>query len=84
MAEKFSGWVGWMAPLRHRLCQSGASRPAGGEPSMKQVSTIGLDLAKKVLQVHGVDAAGTVVVRRTLRRGQVLAFFAKLPRCLWA
>jgi transposase len=49
---------------------------------MKQVSTIGLDLAKKLFQVHGVDAAGTVTVRRTLRRGQVLAFFARLPRCL--
>jgi transposase len=48
---------------------------------MEQVSTIGL-VAKKVFQVHGVDAAGTVVVRRALRRRQVLAFFAKLPRCL--
>jgi transposase len=49
---------------------------------MKQVSTIGLDLAKKVFQVHGVDASGTMTVRRALRRGQVLAFFARLPRCL--
>jgi transposase len=49
---------------------------------MKQVSTIGLDLAKKVFQVHGVDASGTVRVRRTLRRRQVVAFFARLPRCL--
>jgi len=49
---------------------------------MKQVTTIGLDLAKKVFQVHGVDAAGVVVVRRSLRRRQVLAFFAKLPSCL--
>jgi len=42
---------------------------------MKQVTTIGLDLAKKVFQVHRVDAAGVVVVRRSLRRRQVLAFF---------
>ena len=49
---------------------------------MKEVSTIGLDIAKKVFQVHGVDAAGTVVVRRSLRRSQVLTWFAKLPRCL--
>ena len=49
---------------------------------MKQVTTIGLDLAKKVFQVHGVDAAGVVVLRRSLRRRQVLAFFAKLPSCL--
>ena len=48
---------------------------------MKEVTTIGLDLAKKVFQVHGVDAAGAVTVRRSLRRKQVLAFFAKLPRC---
>ena len=49
---------------------------------MEQVTTIGLDLAKKVFQVHGVDAAGVVAVRRSLRRRQVLAFFTKLPSCL--
>lgn len=42
----------------------------------------GLDLAKTVFQVHGVSADGDVVVRRQLRRSQVLAFFEKLPRCL--
>jgi transposase len=47
-----------------------------------QISTIGIDLAKNVFQVHGVDAAGKVVVTRQLRRGQVLGFLAKLPRCL--
>jgi len=49
---------------------------------MKQVSTIGLDLAKNVFQVHGCDEAGQVVVRRQLRRGDVLKFFAKSPPCL--
>lgn len=49
---------------------------------MNEVSTVGLDLAKKVFQVHGVDAAGNVVMRRALRRSQVLAWFGKLPRCL--
>ena len=49
---------------------------------MEQVTTIGLGLAKRVFQVHGVDAAGAVMVRRALRRRQVLAFFAKLPSCL--
>jgi transposase len=49
---------------------------------MEQVTTVGVDLAKKVFQVHGVDAAGVVVIRRSLRRRQVLAFFAKLPPCL--
>jgi transposase len=47
-----------------------------------QVTTIGLDLAKSVFQVHAVDAAGRVVIARALRRGQMLAFFAKLPPCL--
>ena len=49
---------------------------------MKNVSTIGLDIAKKVFQVHGVDAAGAVVVRKALRRSQLLAWFAKRPPCL--
>ena len=47
-----------------------------------QISTIGLDLAKSVFQVHGVDMAGKAVVARQLRRGQVAGFFGKLPPCL--
>jgi transposase len=47
-----------------------------------EIATIGLDLAERVFQVHGVDAAGKVVVRKALRRPQVLPFFAKLPPCL--
>ncbi len=47
-----------------------------------QVSTIGVDLAKNVFQVHGVDSAGKVVITRQLRRKQVLDFFSKLPGCL--
>jgi transposase len=47
-----------------------------------QITTIGLDLAKSIFQVHGVDAAGQVIVRRSLRRSQMLPFFAKLPPCL--
>jgi transposase len=46
------------------------------------ISTIGFDLAKNVFQVHGVDEAGEVVVRRQLRRGQVIPFFAGLDPCL--
>jgi len=49
---------------------------------MTTITTIGLDLAKKVFQVHGVDAEGKVDVARKLRRKEVLAFFAKLPPCL--
>jgi transposase len=47
-----------------------------------EITTIGLDLAKSVFQVHGVDATGQVVIRRSLRRAQMLAFFARLPSCL--
>ncbi|MGA8158146.1 MAG: IS110 family transposase [Rhodoplanes sp.] len=49
---------------------------------MQTVTTIGLDIAKSVFQVHGVDAAGQVVIRRQLKRRAVLAFFEKLPPCL--
>ena len=49
---------------------------------MDQPTTIGLDLAKSVFQVHGVSADGTAVLRRQLRRGQVLAFFSRLEPCL--
>ncbi len=49
---------------------------------MSEVITIGLDLAKNVFQVHGVDASGETVIRRQLRRRQVLRFFKKQPPCL--
>ena len=47
-----------------------------------QITTIGLDIAKNVFQVHGIDAAEKVIVRKQLRRGQMLAFFKALPPCL--
>lgn len=47
-----------------------------------QITTIGLDLAKSVFQVHGVDMTGKFIVAKQLRRGQVLGFFSKLPPCL--
>lgn len=50
--------------------------------TMSNITTIGLDIAKSVFQVHAVDSAGEVVVRRKLTRGRVLAFFERLPRCL--
>src|ERR1700710_3088215 len=49
---------------------------------MQTVTTIGLDIAKSVFQVHGVDAAGQVVIRRQLKRRYVVSFFQKLPQCL--
>ena len=47
-----------------------------------EITTIGLDLAKHVFQVHAVDAAGAVVVRKALRRAQMLPLFAKLSPSL--
>ena len=49
---------------------------------METAVTVGLDLAKSVFQVHGVDKAGKVVIRRRLTRAKVLDFFVKLPPCL--
>src|SRR3546814_10892553 len=49
---------------------------------METITTIGLDIAKSVFQVHGIDATGNVVIRRRLSRARMLPFFEKLPRCL--
>ncbi len=49
---------------------------------MQAVTTFGLDIAKSVFQVHGIDAEGNVIIRRQLKRRYVLTFFQKLPPCL--
>jgi transposase len=49
---------------------------------MQTVTTIGLDIAKSVFQIHGIDGAGTVIIRRRLKRRYVLTFFEKLPGCI--
>jgi len=49
---------------------------------MGEVSTIGLDIAKSVFQVHGVDSEGAMVIRKRISRAKVLEFFAALPSCL--
>jgi transposase len=49
---------------------------------MEAITTIGLDIAKSVFQVHGIDAEGNVILRRKLKRRYVLTFFQKLPPCL--
>jgi len=71
------------ARSRHRCaigCFVGSESHEGAV--QMQISTIGLDIAKNVFQVHGIDANETVVVRKRLRRSQVLAFFKALPPCL--
>src|SRR5499425_228148 len=52
------------------------------EPSTMEITTVGLDIAKRVFQLHGIDAAGKAVLRRKLQRSEVLAFFKALPPCL--
>ena len=52
------------------------------EPSTMEITTVGLDIFKRVFQLHGVDAAGRAVSRRKLQRSEVLAFFDALPPCL--
>jgi hypothetical protein len=49
---------------------------------MGEVSTIGLDIAKSVFQIHGVDVDGVVVIRKRITRAKLLEFFASLPACL--
>ena len=49
---------------------------------MDKITTLGIDLAKSVFQLHGVDVEGRVVLRRQLRRSQMLEFFQRLPSCL--
>ena len=49
---------------------------------MEKIATVGLDLAKTIFQVHAINDAGVPIVRRALRRSQVLAFFGKLPPCV--
>ena len=51
---------------------------------MSEIITVGLDLAKNVFQAHGADASGRVVLRKKLRRDQVLAFLGQLPPCVVA
>jgi transposase len=75
----------WTAPtLRHRCAKGGCveAHHIEGEPSMGEVSTIGLDIAKSVFQVHGADADGAVVIRKRISRSKVLEFFAAVPPCL--
>src|SRR5262249_27126257 len=75
--------MGWMAPLLHLSAKLLSDRLSSEwQPSMGAVTTIGLDLAEHVFQVHGVDAEGATVLRKQLRRAQVLAFFSRLPPCL--
>src|SRR6202165_3262671 len=65
------------------MCQRVIVRDESHEGAIHmQISTIGIDIAKNVFQLHGVDAAGKPVLKKQLRRGQMLEFFGKLAPCL--
>ncbi len=48
----------------------------------KEVSVIGLDLAKNIFQIHGINESGEIVIRKQLKRHQMQSYFARLPACL--
>src|SRR3989440_7700349 len=66
-------------PLRHRCARMRLLKSQTREPSVNQIIRIGMDTSKHIFQLHGVDAAEQAVLRKRLRRKEVLAFFAKLP-----
>ena len=72
------------APSTASMRQSGRVKTATGEASMDKVSTIGIDLAKHVFQLHGASGDGAVLFRRRLRREKLLEFLATQPRCVVA
>lgn len=69
-------------PTASQCARAGLDTATRKEPSIEQPVTIGLDLAKNVFQVHGVDATGRVVCRRPPRRAPLLLFFSQLEPCL--
>ena len=71
--------MGWMAP-RPDSTEDGVQ--GFEEAFAMQITTIGVDLAKHVFQLHGIGPDGRVVLRQKLRRSQMMMFFAKLPPCL--
>src|SRR5271155_3809256 len=77
--------MGWTPPPQTAsTCQSGSvsSHLTRMGASAMNITTVGIDLAKNVFQMHGVDARGRVTLRRQLRREQVARFFGNLPPCL--
>src|SRR5215813_558359 len=77
--------MGWTQPMFNGFIvsqrwQSRHRRELREGPSVK-VTRIGLDIAKQIFELHGVDRRGHVVVRKTLRRERVLEYFSQLPAC---
>ena len=85
--------MGWTAPRTASSVPrwSSLKAPSGREPSVgksiidtSSVTRVGLDLAKRVFRIHAVDAAGSVVIARSVNRRTLLKFFDALPRCVVA
>src|ERR1700730_1820666 len=70
--------VGVDGPRRHRICQSEVVRPQTREPSVDKLIRIGMDTSKSVFQLHGVDLAEEPILRKKVRRRQLLEFFGRL------
>src|ERR1700680_1195360 len=73
--------MGWTAPSGIDVPSCGLSEPATKEPPTMSIRMIGLDTAKTVFQIHGVDEAGKAEIRRKLRRNDLIAFFEKQATC---
>src|SRR5271165_6525651 len=83
--------MGWTAPRHQRAKMVVVETPSEGKPPMGKsirkfaaVTRVGIDLAKRVFQVHAVDARGEIVVARKLTRSRLVAFFSELPHCVVA
>ena len=73
--------MGWTAPNGIDVPKCGLSEPATREPPAMSISMIGLDTAKSVFQIHGVNETGKVEIKRKLRRSELIAFFEKQESC---
>src|SRR5215469_5269332 len=71
-------------PPTASVCQGGGVELPPKEASMKQATTIGLDIAKYVFHMHGADAAGHVLFRKRITRAKLLGFLAAQARCVVA
>jgi transposase len=76
--------MAWMAPASGiEMCHTGCHEHSQqGEPFLDNVAAIGINLAKSFFRLRGVDAEGSAVLRRQLKRSQMLEFFQRLPSCL--
>src|SRR5208283_2664646 len=73
--------TGWTAPNGIDVPECGLSEPATKEPPKMSITMIGLDTAKSVFHVHGVNEAGKAELKRKLRRSELIPFFEKQERC---